>query len=378
MKKLLLLATLLVFALQTGVAQADKAQVTFAIQKAKSTIEKVKAKSIEVKASPAELTRALDYVDHAEVRLKQNTNMLGLLKKDAEPGILRYTEMAEISAATALSRLEKINQENENAKLEAMIPSIEAKIKVFNDMKAEIGRLKDELNKPRSDVKSLGGEVSQLKKEKLELAEQASKMKLEKENLSGKLEVLNGVIASTKKDLTEKSKAAEDLTTENQHLKENLKSLEARKGSDIVEMNSKLQTANRKIEYYDALGRLGYLAKLTDRGWVFIVPRSDLLRTAGKGPVLAADAKRHIARFQELMKKCPECKMKIDVHGFGNPPKSEDRKATESMANLLKKAMIEGGIKESSIQTGGFGSALPLYQKGTPEINRRAEITIYQ
>jgi len=40
--------------------------------------------------------------------------------------------------------------------------------------------------------------------------------------------------------------------------------------------------------------------------------------------------------------------------------------------------MREFRVEESSILTSGFGSAIPLFQKGTPKENRRAEITIYQ
>ena len=392
MRKLsfLLIVSILVF--HTGLALADKEQAVFAIQKAKSSIEKVKVKSEEMKAPVAGLKKADEFLGQAEALLKNNTNILGKLKKEAETDILYFAEMAEISAATVLSGLEKVNQEKENARLEKTIPEIEAKIKVFMDKNAEIQRLTEELKKPKGSMQALNGEISQLKgsiqtlngeitqlkKDKTDLADQASRLKLERENVSGKLEALTGVFAANKKELSEKARTAEELTAENRRLKDDLKALQTQKGSDILETRAKLQDANRKVEFLNALGGLDYLTKRSEKGCTFVIPRKVLIKSTPKGPALAPGAEERLVKLAELAKAFPGSQFKIDVYGFGNPPKGEDNKATQPMAQLLKKTFIEKGVNESAVQATGRGSDSPLFSKGAIEENRRVEITVYQ
>jgi cell division protein FtsB len=334
MRRLIYLSIIPIFLLCTGIAQADREQAAFAIQKAKAFVAKVKAKSEEMKAPAEDLKKAQDFIGQAEATLKANTSILGTLKREAEPGVLYHAEMAEISASIVLSHLEKISQEKEYERLEKMVPDVEAKIKIFNDKNAEIQRLTEALKKP------------------------------------------DGALTATKKDLADKAKAVEDLTAENRRLKEELKALETQKGSDIVEMRAKLQSANRHVEFQQALNKLDYLARWSDKGTTLIIPRKDLLKMTAKGPMLAPGGEALANKFAELWKAFPEAKMKIDVHGFGNPAKYEDKKATEAMAELLLKTFVTKGIRESAVAASGKGSASPLFSKGAVEENRRAEITV--
>lgn len=378
MKKYLILQIVFVlfFIIQSGTALADKEQAVFAIQKAKSFVDKVKAKSEEMKEPVDALKNARDFIDQAEATMKNNTSMLGKLKKEAEPDILFYAEMAEISASIVSSRLEKINQEKENARLEKLIPDIEAKIKIITDKDAEIQRLTEELKKPRGSIQSMNSEIALLKKEKSELAEQTSRMKFERENLNGKLEALGGVLIATKKDLSEKTRTMEDLSVENRRLKDDLKALETQKGSDIVDIRTKLQVANRAAAFSGALGKWGYLSKASEKGVTLIIPRKDLIKMTPKGPMLAPGAERQLQKFSDLIREFPESRLTATIHGFGNPAKSEDQKATESMAKLLKEAFIKQGIKESAIEVTGAGSGSPLFSKSAMEENRRVEIMV--
>lgn len=332
MKKLSILLIISFCLLPAGIARADKEQAAFAIQKAKVYIEQVKAKGDDQKASPDGLKRASAFIAQAEATLKDNTSILGKLKKEAEPDIFFYTEMAEISAAIFLSRMEQGLQEKENARLEKIIPEIEAKIKIFNDKDAEIKRLTEELKKPRGSLDTLNSEVIQLKKEKSDLTEQLSRLKQEQENLNRKL---------------------------------------------ALDAQAQLQSLNRELDYRKELEKLDYLMKTSKSGWyTFIIPRRELIKTAAKGPVLAYDAEKHLAKFADLMKAFPDHKLKLIVYGFGNPPKQENNKATETMAKLLKDMLVKNGVKESSIAASGAGSELPLFSKGAVEENRRVEVTL--
>jgi hypothetical protein len=353
----LLIIFIIVILFQAVAVQADKDQAVFAIQKARSFIEKVKAKSEETKTPVETLRSAQEFLQQAEAKLKANTSMLGKLKKEAEPEVLYYADMAEISASIVLSRLEKVNQDKENTRLEKLIPETEAKIKVFLDKDAEIQRLTEEVRKPKGSLQTLSSEIAFLKKEKTDLTEQASQLKLERENLIGRQETL---------------------TTENLRLRNELKALETQKGSDIVDMRSRLQVATRTVEFDKALGKLGYWAKVSDKVAIYIIPRKEMIKTTPKGPALVPGAETHITRFADLTNAFPESKLKIDVHGFGNPVKNEDKKATDAMANLLKEAFIKGGIKESSFEINGAGSGSPQFSKGAVEENRRIEISVYR
>jgi DNA repair exonuclease SbcCD ATPase subunit len=318
MKKLSCLLIICALLLHTGLAWADMEQVGFAIQKAKTFIVKVKAKSEEMKAPADELRQAGIFLERAEATLKNNTSLLGKLRKEAEPEILHYAEMAEISASIALSRLERISQEQENARLEKMIPELESKIKVFKDKETEIQRLTEEVKKPKGSLQVMSSELALMKKERTELADQAARLKLERENLNGKLEALQ---------------------SENRRLKDDLKAIETQKGSDIVEMRTNLQRTDRQLAFFKALGKMDYLAKLTANGCTFILPRKDLIKVSAKGPIL---------------------------------------KATETMAQLLKQALMKNGVQESTLDATGVGQGTALFSKGAVEDNRRVEITVTQ
>lgn len=322
MKKIFFLTIIAVFFFQAGPVQADKTQAVFSIQKARSAIEKVKIRGEEMKASIDELEKARKQLDVADAVLKKNTSLLGMggLKKEAEPEIQYYVEMAEINTAIVASRLEKISQEKENARLEKQIPEIESKIRVFNDKNAQIKKLKEELSQPRTK----SAEVAMLKKENTEMADQLAKLKTERENLSGKIGNLN-----------------------------------------------------RNVEYVKALAKFNYLSRLSERGYTLIVPRKDLFKTTSRGSVLAPGAEQFAAKLAEFVKAYPS-KVEVEVHGAGGPAKNEDRSATESMASMLKKTFIQNGIGESKITATGSGSSQPIFSKGGVEDNRRVEITLYE
>ncbi len=322
MKKIIFAFIIAAFFFQAGIVQADKSDAVFAIQKARSAIEKVKIRGEELKAPTDELEKAKKQLDQADAVLKKNTSLLGMggLKKEAEPEIRYYVEMAEINTAIVSSRLEKIGQEKENARLEKLVPDLESKIKVFADKNAEIKKLKQELSQPRTK----SAEAAQLKKENTELAAQLAKLKAERENLSGKLGNLN-----------------------------------------------------RNVEYVRALAKFNYLSKISDKGYTLIVPRKDLFKTTSKGSVLAPGAEQFAAKLVEFIKAYPS-KIELDVHGAGSPAKTEDRKATEKMADVLKKALVQSGVSESAIRANGFGSSEPIFSKTAVEDNRRVEITFYE
>ena len=368
-KTSVILILFLFFFLQAGAVLADKEQLQFNIQKAKTDIETGQKKSEEAKLSVTELQKARELIKQAENTLEKNKNWRGALNKEAEPLIAYYTEMAEIYTAIALSRLGKNDQEKENARLEKLIPEIEAKIKVFDDKNAEIKKLREELEKPQGKIRDVNSEIAKLQKEKAELTEKAAQLKSENEKSAGKIETLNEVVVSVRKDLTEKIKTVENLSLENKLLQDNIKSVEAQKGGNLLELQTKLN-------FFETISKFGFLSRTAGNECTFIVPRNKLIKATGKSIVLNAEADRFITEIAESIKSFPAGKMAVKVHGFGKPSTTEDAKSTAAMANLVKKAFAGKGINESAIEASGAGTAAPLFSKSAAEENRRVEITI--
>ncbi len=355
MKKISVLALIFVFAFAAG-ASADKNQVMFSIQKVKTGIERVQTRTDDAKVSIPELQKAGDYIRQAEAEMKRNTSILGSLKKEAEPGIIHLAEMADIELAIAASKLEKISQENENTRLEKLIPKLESQIKVFDDKNAEIARLKQEIARPGIERKKQD--------------------KTDSEKLSGKVEALNEVVASLRKDLAEKTRAVSDLTAENRVLKENMGALEKQKGSDIVAIQGRLTAAESKFKSLAAVGGLGFFSKISESEYNLIIPRSKLVKSTSRGYVLAPDAPQYITAVCDAMNAAPGSRLVIRAHGYGKPVGREDGKATTAMAKALKEAFVAAGISESAIEAFGAGTSSPLFSKGAVEENRCVEIGI--
>lgn len=366
------------FILQVGNAHADKEQLLFSIQKVKSTIENAQEKSDEVKVSIRELQKARDYIKWAETELNKNKNWIGSVKKEAEPLIAHYIEMADINASISLSRLEKINQEKENARLEKLIPELEAKIKVFDNKNAEIQRLRAELEKPRGEIQNGNAEIVKLKKEKSESDNRISQLKADNEKLSGKIEMFNELLATVRKDLVDKIKTAENFSVENKLLKDNVKNLELQKGSDFAATQAELMLVKSKLKILNTFVKLGLLSKISDDGFTFVIQRKELIKTSAKNIALTSESEYFASECTPILKSFPECKLLIKVHGFGKPSSIEGEKATAHMADLLKNLFINKGIEESLIQTLGAGTGDPIFSKSAMEENRVVEIIISQ
>lgn len=355
MKKISILALIFIFAFAANVF-ADKNQVMFAIQKVKTGMEKAQTRSDDMKASIPELQKAGDYIRMAEAEMKRNTSLLGSLKKDAEPRIIHLAEMAEIELAIASSKLEKISQEKENIRLEKLIPTLESQIKVFDDKNAEIARLKEEMARPGIERKKQD--------------------KTDSEKLSGKVEALNEVVASLRRDLAEKSKVVSDLNAENRLLKENMGALEKQKGSDIVAIQGRLTSSESKFKSLAAVGRLGFLSKLSENEYTLLISRGKLVKATSKGYVLAPDAPQYITAIADAMSASPGSRLIIRAHGYGKPVGKEDLKATGAIARTVKEAFVTAGVSESAIEAFGTGQSSPLFSKGAVEENRCIEIEI--
>ena len=374
MKKLIIVFAALFIMLQmqvNAVAQGD--DLNFIMQKARSSVEKILSRSHETKPFTADVQSAQNYLNKAESELKNNTNWRGKTSDAAVPTIKHYANMAEIMCQVVLSRLEKANQEQENTRLEKLIPETEARIKIFDDKNREITLLKEELAKPKGDTKNVSGELSALKLDKINMLKEVASLKAEKANLTGQVEALNGVVVSLKNDVVDKTKKNDELNAENNKLKEDMKALESQKGEDGVKTQNKVKELNKITSVWHDVNKINVLSKLTATGITLIIPRHDLIKIPTLK--LAPESEIIIGNIAALMKKYPEIKAQLKVHGFGKPDKTENTKATEQMAGMLKEALLQRGVAAANLDVSGAGSSTPLYSKSAVEENKRVEIT---
>lgn len=360
MKKTIIVLTMLLMMLPiNGSVFAQSDDLNFIMQKAKSSVEKILSRSHETKPFAADVESAQNYLKKAEAELKTNTNWRGKVNEAAIPTVKHYANMAEVMCQVVQSRLEKVNQEQENSRLEKLIPETEAKIKIFEAKNKEIKLLKDELAKPRGAMKSISGELSALKLEKINMTKEVSSLKTENANLTGQVAALNGVVGSLRNDVVDKTKKIEDL-----------KALQGQKGDDIAKTRNKLNKIN---SIWQDVSKINVLSKLNTTGMTLIIPRNDLIKTPAMK--MASGSETIIGKLAELMKKYPDMKAQIKVYGFGKPDKTENTKATENMAGILKTALVKAGGAAANISASGAGTTAPLYSKSAVEDNRRVEIT---
>lgn len=165
-------------------AAADKDRTVAMIEAVRLNIGTFKAKAGDSKAASAELGMANSYLGRAEYALEKGKNFLGMVSDEAKQDVRHQTAMAEISLAIGSSRLERSRIEGEAALLAARLEKVKARVKVFDDYRTEIARLKGELAKSSATSK----ELETLKAEKASLQKQVDKLTAEKELISRQLE----------------------------------------------------------------------------------------------------------------------------------------------------------------------------------------------
>ncbi len=331
------------------VAQAaDKAKVLLAIENTKTNLGNLVEKSAGGKEYQDDIITAQNYLKLAESEYKKNIGIMGDLKDDAEPTIRHYTDMANITVAIVMSRIEKGNQIREAEEIDQSILKMKARIKVFDDKNAEIERLKAESGSTRGTVDSVSKELAALKSEN----------------------------ALLKKDVLVKEKTIGDLMGDNKKVKDDLDGIVAQKGVEFVQVQSKLASATKAREFLIDISELGQVTRISTAGATLVIPRDNFVKTAKKGPALVLGAEKIAGDIAAVVAKNPEYRLDLKVYGYGAPQKNEDVKATETMATVIKNLLLEKGkINASLLNASGAGTLPALFPKDAGNANRRVEIT---
>lgn len=163
---------------------ADKDRSVVMIEAARLNIGNFKAKAGDSKIALPELNLANNYLGKAEYALEKGKNFLGTVSDEAQQEVRRLTALTDIAIATGNSKLERSRVEVEAASLAARLEKVRARVKVFEDYRSEIARLKSELAKSSGASK----EMASLKEGNASLQKQVEKLTAERDLIAGQLE----------------------------------------------------------------------------------------------------------------------------------------------------------------------------------------------
>jgi DNA repair exonuclease SbcCD ATPase subunit len=346
-----------------GAFAADKDKLLYEMNKVKSAIDRLSTETAEFSE---DILAARNYLKIADTEISKNTTLLGKVKDEAEPTIMHYISMADLTASVVQSKIEKTKHDAERMRLEKLIPEVKAKIKIFADKNAEIERLKAELAKSKSDsgkpTPELQAKLSQKQGEIDALSKEIVSLKSENANLSSQINALKSENQGLKSD--------------SQKTRDELNVLKGQKGAELSELQLKATALARFKEVAEEAGKIGMISAVSNGEITVIIPRAKFIRTTPKGIAPSQDSDEIIARISALMNRFREYKAIIKVHGFGQPTKNEDGKATANMSKIIKDLLTEKGkINAEMITASGAGMFAPLFSRSDVEANRRVEIT---
>ncbi len=204
---------------------ADREKSRAQIETARAALEELKTNAGENKTASADLAAAAKYLDRASIALKQGEKMFGGISDEAEQEIRHQTSMVDLTLKLAASKIERSKIEAELAALSNKTETVRARVKIFDDFRAEIARLKGEL----ANKEKAGKELAALKAEKTSLAAQLEKLTTEKELLEKvkeENEALKKRMSQLKGENDKPTRQPERIGSENPHVQSELKEVE--------------------------------------------------------------------------------------------------------------------------------------------------------
>jgi chromosome segregation ATPase len=204
MRLTILMTAMLLCLTSLGAYAAEKGKSQAQIDAVRVTIDAFASKVGDNKDAAGDLAQARSFLKKAEEVLEKGLTLiwLGNVKPEAEQDIAHYTGMAELAVTLAGSHLEKSRAEAELESLTKQTASVKAKLKAFEDRKAELEKLKAEAAK----YQGIGKELEGLKAEKAELAKKNEEFKAENSRLNEQLEKLQAERAALAAQLAEARK----------------------------------------------------------------------------------------------------------------------------------------------------------------------------
>jgi len=197
MRILTILACLTLLSAPLAAHAGEKSKSQIQIEAARAAIEAFARKSDENKLVSADLEAARDFLRKGEQAFSGGRTMFGLgdVNPEASQDIKFDTDMVELYLSLGQSRIDNAKAADELVAMSAQVAKMKAKVKVFDDRKAELEKLRASLSKFEATVK----ELEEAKAENARLADKAGKLESERKAADAELEHLKAELA--KRDL---------------------------------------------------------------------------------------------------------------------------------------------------------------------------------
>lgn len=192
----------LMLSLAAFASAAAKPDLPDQIAAAKISIEETAAKVGNYPLALTEIEKARISLKKAEQAYDKGKQWMGLgsLKPEAQQEVQHYLTMTEAATALAVSRATKGRNDEELATVDKQIATVNARVKLLGERKAEEDRLRQLVQKcelvgkeaasQKSDLAKLTTQVEQLTADKKKLEAQVSTLATEKAALADQLEAL--------------------------------------------------------------------------------------------------------------------------------------------------------------------------------------------
>ena len=338
------------------------------LQQAQSAVAKLVARGEVIPELNEEVTIARSILRKAETEYKGNLKGWSeKLDPKVEPRVRYLADSARIQAETLLSRYTKHDQEKEKVRLDGLIAQVKSKIKIFDDLVQQVKELKKKSADQASQITSITAKVASLNAELSAKGSAITSSDQKTNELLKALEQQKKATSSSEQRVVVLTKEVEALTNELSGLKQQTAQLQA-SGEQLA--------AEKRVKSFEAeVGKLGGIVKTLANGSLSVTfPRSQMLKVVHKQTTITAEGDKLNQKLATLLQAYPEYKLKLKVHGFGQPPKSEDAAATEQMARVLGEQLVaKHKLDPAMVEAVGAGPAEPLYPKQNIEGNRRIE-----
>ncbi|GAM09571.1 hypothetical protein OR1_01851 [Geobacter sp. OR-1] len=172
MRILTIIVVLTLFMGSGSAGAADAAKTRALIDTGRTALEDLRGKAGENKAVAADLETAAQYLDRAAAALKGGEKIFGGISDEAEQDVRHQTSLAELTLKLAASRIERAKIEAELDAINKKSEIVKSRVKIFDDLRAEIARLKEAVSANEKAGKGLAA----LQAERDALAEQVRKL----------------------------------------------------------------------------------------------------------------------------------------------------------------------------------------------------------
>jgi hypothetical protein len=197
MRILKILACLALLIAPVTAQAGEKPKAQSQIEAARAAIEAFSKRSDDNKLVTGDLEAARTLLKKGEEAFAGGRAMFGLgdINPQAALDVKHFTDMVDLYLILGQSRIDKARAEDELKAMSSQVAKMKGKVKVFDDRKAELEKLRASVVK----FEAIAKELEEVKAEKARLAEKVAKLELERKTADVELERLKGELA--KRDL---------------------------------------------------------------------------------------------------------------------------------------------------------------------------------